>query len=134
MTPIRILIVEDERIVALDLERRLTRLGHHVMANVSTGPDAILAARSGRPDLLVIDVHLPGPLSGRDTAAQICAERLIPVVFVSGVSARDAAFQDEITCPEQFLSKPFTDAALAAAIREALTPPPSPDDPRRGVV
>jgi CheY-like chemotaxis protein len=123
MPSLRILIAEDERIIATDLGLRCVRLGHAVIANVRSGPEAVAAALAGRPDLLMINVQLVGPLTGREAAAQICAEHPIPVIFLSGRQATEAAASSQLPCPEFYLAKPFNDATLAAIIRDALDSP-----------
>ena len=122
-TPLRVLIAEDELIIATDLARRLGRLGHTVVATVRSGLDAVQAAIDTRPDLLLIDLQLAGPLSGRETAAQICAERAIPVIFLSGRTAAVIFPPDGLPCPELFLAKPFSETALVAAIRAVMAGP-----------
>jgi CheY-like chemotaxis protein len=120
MPPLQILIAEDEGIIATDLGRRCARLGHAVIANVRSGPEAVAAAIAGRPDLLIINLQLVGPLTGREAAAQICAERPIPVIFLSGRQATETDAPGEFPCPEFYLAKPFNDGTLAVIIREAL--------------
>jgi CheY-like chemotaxis protein len=124
-TPLRVLIAEDEGVIALDLGRRIERLGHTVVANVRSGLAAVRAAMDAHPDLLLIDLHLDGPLGGREAAAQICAEHSIPVIFVSGGSAAANAPPDDLPCPERFLAKPFSETALVEAIRAAMAGPSS---------
>jgi CheY-like chemotaxis protein len=124
-TPVRVLIAEDERIIAIDLGRRMARLGHTVVANVRSGPEAISAAADAHPDLLLIDLQLAGPLTGREVAAQICAERPIPVIFLSGRAASADPPAEDFPCPEFFLAKPFSDPALAATIAAAMADPPA---------
>ena len=60
MPPAQILIVEDERIIAAELTRRITRLGYEVIATAGSGAEAIERAREGCPDLVLMDIGLPG--------------------------------------------------------------------------
>ena len=90
MPPMQILIVEDERIIAAELQRRLTRLGYAVVAMAGSGAEAIERARELRPDLVLADIGLPGGMTGLEAAAHIWEECKIPVVYVT-------AYADEQT-------------------------------------
>ena len=84
MSPARILIVEAERIIALDLARRVPRLGYTVAASATSAHEAVTQVDACRPDLMFMDIRFPGLMNGLDTAAQICARRLIPGVYLTG--------------------------------------------------
>lgn len=88
--PARLLIVEDERVIALDLQRWVTRLGYTVVALTATGPEAIHQALEHRPDLVLMDIHLQGERDGVEAVQFIQAQVLIPVIYLS-------AYVDEIT-------------------------------------
>ena len=79
----RILIVEDERIVAAEFRRRLTRLGYLVVGMAVSGEEAIAEAQTLRPDLVLMDVGLQGPMTGMEAGAHIHAQLQIPVVYVT---------------------------------------------------
>ena len=86
----RILIVEDERLIALDLQRRLTRLGYTVIGIMASGPQAIAAADQLQPDLVLMDIRLQGEMDGIDAALHIQTDRPIPVIYLT-------AYVDEAT-------------------------------------
>jgi CheY-like chemotaxis protein len=79
----RILIVEDESIVQLDLQRRLQRMGHSVVGMASQGEEAIAKTIELKPDLVIIDVRLDGAMDGLEAARHIRAKQGTPVVYVT---------------------------------------------------
>jgi hypothetical protein len=78
------LLVEDERIIALDLARCLTTLGYTVLATAGSGREAIQRAVDLRPDRVLMDVGLPGGMDGLDAAAHILAQAAIPIMYLTG--------------------------------------------------
>ena len=79
----RILIVEDETIVAMDISRILHGLGYNVVAIVGSGPAAIEAAGVHQPDLVLMDIRLQGPMDGTEAATVIHERHRIPIVFLT---------------------------------------------------
>ncbi len=115
----RILIVEDESIVQLDLQRRLQRMGHNVVGMVSKGEEAIAKAVELKPDLVIMDVRLDGSMDGIEAARRIRGEQGTPVVYVTAYAAvfEDAAQQDVFgPC----VSKPFRKTELETVITRIL--------------
>src|SRR5689334_9601898 len=90
MPPHSVLVVEDERVVARDLQMLLQQLGYQVPTIAATGPDAIARVMAQRPDLVLMDIRLQGPMDGIDTAEAIQRQFDIPVVYLT-------AFADETT-------------------------------------
>ncbi|OQB53532.1 MAG: Transcriptional regulatory protein AfsQ1 [Candidatus Aminicenantes bacterium ADurb.Bin147] len=78
-----ILIVEDEIIIAMEIQVRLESAGFAVCGLASSGEKAIALAREKNPDLVLMDITLKGPLDGLETAGRIQAEKDIPVIFLS---------------------------------------------------
>ena len=78
----RILVVEDEGIVAMDLETRLISLGHDVTAVVSSGEEAVAKAIETSPDLVLMDIMLKGQMDGVEAALQIRDHLNIPVIYL----------------------------------------------------
>lgn len=114
MPPLRILIAEDEAVIALLLEEVLSAMGHEVCANLATAEAAIAAAAQMAPDLLIIDAGL-GEGSGIDAVAQIQASRPVAHIFMTG---NVAAVRRQ--CPlAVILEKPFHEADLERAIQQA---------------
>ena len=71
MASVRILLVEDESIVAMDMERRLSTLGYSVIEHVLSGEDAVAKAEQEKPDLILMDIHLKGKMDGIQAAERI---------------------------------------------------------------
>jgi PAS domain S-box-containing protein len=116
----KIVVVEDERIVARDLEATLTRLGYSVCAVVSSGEEAIQQAEQCRPDLVLMDIVLKGRVDGVE-ATRIIRERFdIPVIYLTAY-ADDATFQRaKATLPASYLFKPFKERELRIAVELAI--------------
>src|SRR4051812_28505769 len=84
----RILVVEDESLVAGAIQERLTRLGAGAVGVVATGAPAVAWASRTRPDLVLMDIHLKGSLDGIDAAGEIYRELGTPVVYLTAYSDR----------------------------------------------
>jgi two-component system, cell cycle sensor histidine kinase and response regulator CckA len=114
-----ILVVEDESIVALDLTQQLTRWGYTV-TRITSGAEAVAVADTLRPELVLMDVHLPGAMDGLHAATHIWAQWRIPIIYLTGHA--DSAFLAGVKTPPPVftLSKPFTKAALQEILSRAL--------------
>ncbi|NJL44834.1 MAG: hybrid sensor histidine kinase/response regulator [Leptolyngbyaceae cyanobacterium SM2_3_12] len=115
-----ILIVEDERIVARDIEKRLKKLGYRVSASVASGEEALLQVAITLPDLILMDIQLKGTLDGIQTAEQIYASQGIPVVFLTAYADEDTLQRAKVTEPFGYIVKPFDERDLHAAVEVAL--------------
>ena len=100
MTPARILIVENDRIVARDIQSQLTGIGYTVTGITARGEDALAMALETHPDLVLMDIRLEGALDGIEAAEQIRNRCQIPVVFLT-------AYADEETLRRATLTEPF---------------------------
>ncbi len=89
MPDARILIVEDEGILALDVQQRLTSLGYPLPDIASTGAEAIRKAADGRPDLILMDIMLPGEIDGVTATDRIHARFDIPVIYITAYADED---------------------------------------------
>ncbi|MDY3554943.1 response regulator [Gemmata sp. JC717] len=118
--PHRILIVEDERIPAADLELRLTALGYEVVGSVATGADALRLAGERAPDLVLMDIRLRGDLDGIDAADRVRAEHFVPVVFLTAHSDDETLTRARVAEPYGYLLKPFQERELRTVIEMAL--------------
>ena len=116
----RVLIVEDERIVAADLAGTLGGLGYEVVASVATGEDAVTRASELAPDLVLMDIRLGGQLDGIQAAALIKRHRDVPVVFLTAHSDDETLTRAIGTGPLGYLVKPFREPELRCAIELAL--------------
>ncbi len=104
----RILIVEDEAVVAWDLEDVLTREGHHICGCAPNYETALLLAEANRPDLVLVDLRLANGTSGLATASEIYHRFGIRSLFLSGnIDARTEQAATEDCRPIGFLEKPF---------------------------
>src|SRR5437868_535658 len=115
----KILIVEDESIVQLDLQQRLERMGHRVVGVASRGEEAVAKALELKPDLVIMDVSLEGAMNGIEAARRIRQAQGTPVVYVTayaGALATAEAFGAVGPC----LSKPFRTTELQSTIAQTL--------------
>ena len=83
MDKVRILVVEDEAIVAMDIASILQKLGHEVTDVVSSGEQAIARVKENRPDLILMDIGLKGEMDGIETAKHIRGQFSIPVIYLT---------------------------------------------------
>ena len=115
----RILIAEDDPVIALGLARRLTRLGHEPLGPANDGVQAIALARQHTPDLYLLDIDMPR-LDGLRAAQVLSDEGLRrPVVAITGVRDPELIDRSIATGVSAYLTKPIDDIALEAAIRLA---------------
>ena len=102
MSQIKILVVEDEKIVALDLKNRLTRMGYIVPALVTSGEEALDAAAEVDPDLVLMDIKLDGQMDGVAAAQQIKEKYDVPVIYLTAYAFWLNKFQPVGQCPLAF--------------------------------
>jgi diguanylate cyclase (GGDEF)-like protein/PAS domain S-box-containing protein len=115
-----LLVVEDEAVVAMDLDDQLHDMGYRVCACVDNGRDAIDHARAERPDLILMDIVLKGDMDGIAVAAAIGAELHIPVLFLTAYSDDQTVERAAGAWPYGYLTKPFQSRELRAGIEVAL--------------
>ncbi len=116
----RIMIVEDEVIVAMDVQQRLERLGYNVVAHATSGEEAITLAMREMPDLILMDIKIQGEMDGIDAAARIRATHDIPIIYVTAFSGDDTINRARQTEPFGYLIKPFDDRELRSSIEIAI--------------
>ena len=115
-----ILIVDDEAIIVMRLEERLTTMGYTVAGMAASGEDAVEKARVMRPDIVLMDIVMPGKMNGIEAAKIITDELDIPVVFVTSY-ADDAIIEKAKNArPYGYIVKPFNELEIKAAIEIAL--------------
>jgi len=120
MTPAKILIVEDNLIVARDIQQQLERIGHTVVGVTDRGEDAVLLAASATPDLVLMDIQLDGELDGIDAAQKIRDAMQIPVIYLTAYADEGTLARARVTEPFGYILKPFEDSQLRTAIEMAL--------------
>ncbi|MBV9496683.1 MAG: response regulator [Acidobacteria bacterium] len=117
----RILIVEDETIVAMDLAATLRRLGYEVVGTTGTGASAVEMATRDVPDLVLMDIRLKGPMDGIEAATLIRQRRPVPVVFLTAHGDLDTVERSKKASPHGYLVKPFDEKMLQRAVEIALS-------------
>lgn len=116
----RILVVEDEVIVAKDIEKRLLKLGYAVLAIVTSGEEAIKKAEDKNPDLILMDIKLEGKMNGLEAASQISSSLDIPIVYLTAYADDETLKQAKVTAPYGYILKPYETRELHTAIEIAL--------------
>lgn len=116
----KILIVEDESIVALNIKNRLEKLGYAVVATISSGEVAIQTAAETSPDLVLMDIKLKGKIDGIEAATTIRSQLQIPVVYLTAYADDETLNRAKLAEPYGFILKPFESRDLCTAIEIAL--------------
>jgi PAS domain S-box-containing protein len=116
----RILIVEDESIIARDIEESLTSLGFEVVSLEVSGEKAVERASREKPDLVLMDIVLQGPLDGIEAATEIRSRLGIPVIYLTAYTDSKVMERAKVTEPFGYLIKPFDNRELSFAIEMAL--------------
>ena len=120
MSAARILVVEDEAIVAEDLRDLLEGLRYEVAAVVPSGREAIAKAVELRPDLVLMDIKLKGAMEGTEAAVKIREQTGPPVVFLTAFADERTLERAKTACPYGYLTKPFDQRTLRTTIEVAL--------------
>jgi PAS domain S-box-containing protein/putative nucleotidyltransferase with HDIG domain len=117
---LKILIVEDETIVAKDIKGSLKGFGYDVVDIVGTGEEAIRRSEDLRPDLVLMDIMLKGKMNGIEVARRIRDHVHIPVVFLTAYADEDTLHSAKLSEPFGYIIKPFEDAELHSTIQMAV--------------
>ena len=112
----RVLVVEDEWIVARDLSDLLCRLGHIPVGHAGNGSDAIRLAAAEKPDLILMDVQLAGSMNGVAAAAEIARRHAAPIIYITANSNVFLNGQAQMVAPYICIAKPYCEQAVQAAI------------------
>lgn len=120
MSDTRIMIVEDERIVAKDLQGRLQSLGYKVVAMAAESKDAIAKAKATQPDLVLMDIRIEGEMDGIQTADVVRSELDIPVIFLTAYADPSTLSRAKIIEPFGYILKPFEERELQSTIEIAM--------------
>ncbi|MEE9594985.1 MAG: PAS domain S-box protein, partial [Candidatus Hydrothermarchaeales archaeon] len=116
----KILIVEDERLLALGIEKNLKRMGYSVSGVVSSGEDAIKKAEKTGPDLVLMDIRIKGKMDGIQVAEKIKERLGIPVVYLTAYADKKTLERAKITEPFGYIVKPFDNKELRSTIETSL--------------
>ena len=117
----KVLVVEDERIVAEDLRESIEELGHEVVGLASDGETAIALAREHRPDVICMDIVIRGDLDGIETAARIQEELGISSIFMTAYSDSAIVARAKETSPAGYLVKPYDGTLLRCTLEVAFS-------------
>lgn len=120
MTGKRILIVEDERIVAEDLKRLLLKMGYGVTGIVASGEEALQSVQSQKPDLVLMDIRIQGPQDGIEVAEHLYVEFNLPVSYLTAFADTPTLDRAKATMPYGYILKPFEPRSLQAVIELAI--------------
>ena len=120
MTKPKILVVEDERVVAADIEDALRKLGYTVAGAAASGVSAIRRAVETEPDLVLMDIKLKGQMDGIDAAGEMHDRLGIPVVFLTAYADAEILNRAKKSSPSGYVLKPFDERALRSAVEIAL--------------
>ena len=120
MPKLRFMVVEDDPIIAADVENRLKGLDYTVAFVTASGEEAVNSAKETCCGLVLMDIKLKGNIDGIDAAEQILQRFNIPVVFVTAYADKETLQKAKLTKPFGFILKPFSDRELRAAIETVL--------------
>jgi two-component system, cell cycle sensor histidine kinase and response regulator CckA len=120
MDQARVVVVEDERIVALHLQQQLTKLGYQVVAVAASSDVALRHIRQKRPEVVLMDINIEGERDGIDTAASIPTDLDVPVIYLSAHSEPGTLDRAKATKPYGYLLKPFSERELHVTLQTVL--------------
>lgn len=120
MAKTTVLVVEDEIIIAKDIQMSLRKLGYSVPETVPTGEEAVRAAQEYKPDIVLMDIMLKGAMSGIEAAEKIKSLLGIPVIYLTAYSDESTLSKAKITEPYGYIIKPYKEIDLHTTIEMAL--------------
>lgn len=120
MPSVRVLIVEDEILLAEQLTKQLEALGLEVTEKLERGEDALKSITNNPPDIIIMDIHLAGSMDGIETAARISKNHEIPIIYLTSHTDKRTFQRAKSTKPENFIAKPFNFTDLERAIDLAI--------------
>ncbi|MCA6436114.1 MAG: response regulator [Bacteroidota bacterium] len=119
MEKLNIFIVEDESIVAKDIQNSLTKLGYNVMGIANNGKDAIEKITELKPDLVLMDIMIKGDLTGIDVSEKLKEKLSLPIIFLTAYADEGTLAKAKITEPYGYILKPFKEVDLHSTIEMA---------------
>ncbi|BCW96827.1 MAG: response regulator [Fimbriimonadales bacterium] len=120
MKAYRVLIVDDEPVIRLDLRAMLEAMGHEVVGEADNGADALQLARTLQPDLVIADIMMP-EMDGIELSRRLARERIAPVLVLTAYSEPEMVMGADRAGVLGYLVKPFREADLAPAIQVAVS-------------
>lgn len=116
----KIMIVEDNLVASMELEELLTARGYEMVGTAECGEEAVSMAKEIAPDLILMDIKLPGKMNGITAAQKIKSKMDVPVVFLTGHAEVEIVERAAMVHPHGFILKPYHGAQIRAAIQIAL--------------
>jgi PAS domain S-box-containing protein len=116
----RIMLVDDEAIITMQLEKRLSSMGYEVVGVASSGEESVCMARERMPDLVLMDIVMPGEMDGIEAASQIRSELAIPIIFLTAFADEAHVGRAKQAEPFGYIVKPFHEEEIFASIEVAL--------------
>src|SRR5271167_1085245 len=116
----KVLVVEDDPIVAHVVQQQLLRFGYEVFGTAESGEQALRQIETAQPDLILMDIRIKGGIDGIETATRILRDHHIPVIYTTGSAAEETLERARNTKPYGYLIKPFYDRELHATIQMAV--------------
>jgi PAS domain S-box-containing protein len=120
MNKTRLLVVEDESVVTLELVQRLNGMGYSVAGSTDSGAESVRMAEELRPDLVLMDIKLHGKMDGIEAAGEIRKRFEIPVIFLTAYTDRETIERAKAGAPFGYLHKPFEDREIYTTIEMAM--------------
>jgi PAS domain S-box-containing protein len=120
MEKAKVMVVEDNRVVAEDIKNNLVEMGYTVNAIAASGRKALEAADRDSPDVAIMDIRLGSGMTGIDTAARLREEYHIPIIFLTAHADKDTVSKAKVTEPYAYLVKPFDAEELQSAVEIAV--------------
>jgi two-component system, LytTR family, response regulator LytT len=120
MEKLNVFIVEDESIVAKDIQNSLTKLGYNVVGTANNGADALEKISELRPDLVLMDIQIKGNMSGIEVSEKVKERLHIPVIFLTAYADEGTLSRAKITEPYGYILKPFKEIDLHSTIEMAV--------------
>jgi len=117
--PLSVLVVEDEAVVARDLERSLGDMGYDVIAAVTSGEEALRASSRRVPDVVLMDIRIAGDKDGIATASLLKARYQVPVIYMTAYADAETVARAAQSGPYGYIVKPFTSREVRSAIEIA---------------
>lgn len=121
MSSAKVMVVEDEGIVSIDIRNILQQLGYHVAESAFSGEEALEKIESDFPDLILMDIGLKGELDGIEVARIVHENFKIPVIFVTGFADETTIKRAKAVKPVGYLIKPINEEELESALVKALS-------------
>jgi len=120
-TPIKILVVEDEMLIAAKISMHLTNMGYEVTGILPRGEDALLGIEENKPDIVIMDIRLKGDMNGIDTAIRMQKNTDIAVIFLTANADEGTFNKAKAAKPYAFISKPYKQIDLQRAIELTIS-------------